>query len=48
MLQRLFEIETYRMMALLFVLVFIVTRRVRRGLTRDERHHQLPDSPEHL
>lgn len=32
---------------LLFVAVFIVTRRARRRLSRDERLHHLPDSPEH-
>ena len=33
---------------LLFVVVFIVTRRARRRLSKDEGFHHLPDSPEHL
>ena len=33
---------------LLFVVVFLVTRRARRRLSKDDRPHHLPDSPEHL
>ena len=33
---------------LLFVVVFIVTRRARSRLSKDDRPHHLQDSPEHL